>query len=296
MIIFEFLAIPFPVSYVDQPEFYKEISSDRENYAVLEIPSALLHYGATVKFAYYQTIHGKPLVGNHLARTPSNARDFELSTPLIKEFTLLSNDSRDILDQDPFKAGLSILNYYNIRYIIIHLDYLSHDQITYINDILNNILHLNPIHYAEDSLIVYEIPNAEIDPFLALSGGWHGLEDWDGTPTRWMENDATLMIYSDENRTADLNFNALSFHRPRSIEIYVNDLLQMQTMVLDPKDGFKKVIVPGISLKEGANIVRFHVPEGCERPSDMKELNNSDSRCLSVAVQDIKMIEDVLDL
>ena len=123
-----------------------------------------------------------------------------------------------------------------------------------------------------------------------IINGWYGLEDWNGTPTRWMENDAILMIYSDENRIVDLSFNTLSFHRPRSIEIYVNDFLQMQTRVLDPKDEFTNVIVAGISLKEGANIVRFHVPEGCEKPCDLGEFNSSDDRCLSLALQNVILI------
>ena len=122
--------------------------------------------------------------------------------------------------------------------------------------------------------------------------GWHGLEDWDGIPTRWMENDATLMIYSDENRVVDLSIKALSFYRPRSVEIYINDLLQMEAEA--PSDRFAIMEAPGISLKEGANIVRFHVPEGCERPADKKELNNPDSRCLSLAVQDIRISRDII--
>jgi len=121
---------------------------------------------------------------------------------------------------------------------------------------------------------------------ISIYEGWHGLEDWDGTPARWMENDATLMIYSNDNRVVDLSFNAVSFYRPRSVEICVNDLLQMEAEV--PSDRFVTTRLPGVSLKEGANIVRFHVPEGCERPADIKELNNPDSRCLSVAVRDIK--------
>jgi len=107
-----------------------------------------------------------------------------------------------------------------------------------------------------------------------------------------MDKDGALMIYSDENHVVDLSFKSISFYRPRSIEIYVNDLLQMQAEV--PSDRFVTTRLPGVSLKEGANIVRFHVPEGCERPSDKKELNNPDSRCLSLAVKDIKMTRDIL--
>ena len=49
---------------------------------------------------------------------------------------------------------------------------------------------------------------------------------------------------------------------------------------------FLNVSVP-VTFEEGLNILRLHVPEGCERPCDIKELNNPDSRCLSIAVQNI---------
>jgi len=127
----------------------------------------------------------------------------------------------------------------------------------------------------------------------SLSDGWHGLEDWDGTPTRWMENDATLMIYSNDRSIADLSFNASSFHRPRTLEIYVNDHPQHIYAEI-PNNKCATVNVPRINLNKGANIVRFHVPEGCERPVDIPELNNPDSRCLSIAVQDIQIIKDIL--
>ncbi len=122
--------------------------------------------------------------------------------------------------------------------------------------------------------------------------GWHHIEYWNDIFFRWMENDATFMIYSGENRVVDLSFNAVSFYHPRSVEIYVNDLLQMEADV--PSDRFVITRVPGVSLKEGANIVRFHVAEGCERPADIKELNNPDSRCLSLAVQDIRISRDII--
>jgi hypothetical protein len=44
-----------------------------------------------------------------------------------------------------------------------------------------------------------------------------------------------------------------------------------------------------IKLDKGTNIIRFHVPDGCERPSDIIELKNPDKRCLSIAIQNITL-------
>jgi hypothetical protein len=40
-------------------------------------------------------------------------------------------------------------------------------------------------------------------------------------------------------------------------------------------------------LSKGASTMRLHVPEGCELPSDIRVPNGPDTRCLSVAVQNI---------
>ena len=50
--------------------------------------------------------------------------------------------------------------------------------------------------------------------------------------------------------------------------------------------GFIDVTTP-IELAKGSNTVKLHVPERCERPRDINELNNPDTRCLSIAVQNV---------
>ena len=144
---------------------------------------------------------------------------------------------------------------------------------------------LTPIQSLDEHIIIRFVDLSESEKFYYLDG-WHGLEDWGGTPTRWMSDDATFMIYTDENRTADLSLQAFSFYRPRTLEIYVNDLPHIWAEV--PAEGFVMVKVP-ISLNEGANLVRFHVPVGCERPCDIPELKNKDGRDLCLAIQNITL-------
>lgn len=118
---------------------------------------------------------------------------------------------------------------------------------------------------------------------LDYDNGFHGVENWSGTPTRWMQANATLQINSSEDRTATLRLNAQSFYRNRTLEIFSGGVLAAQVAV---PTSVINVSVP-IQLAKRANTVHLHVPEGCERPSDKPELNNSDPRCLSVAVQNL---------
>ena len=57
-----------------------------------------------------------------------------------------------------------------------------------------------------------------------------------------------------------------------------------------PTTGFITVS-ESIHLVSGENVLRFHVPEGCDRPCEKPEMNNQDSRCLSLAIENFKLDE-----
>lgn len=116
-----------------------------------------------------------------------------------------------------------------------------------------------------------------------LGKGWYGVETWDGTSTRWMENDSLVNLYSPENRTVNLSLRLTSFYRPRTLEIYTGNKLVARIAV---PTSFINLSAP-ILLLNGMNSLSLHVPEGCERPCDITELKNPDSRCLSFAVQNV---------
>ena len=80
-----------------------------------------------------------------------------------------------------------------------------------------------------------------------------------------------------------MNLNALSFYHNRILEAYFGDELLMR---VDVPTSFINIIIP-LDLTKGVNTIRLHVPEGCERPCDIKELKNTDSRCLSIAMQNV---------
>ncbi|HWQ18448.1 MAG TPA: hypothetical protein VN455_01630, partial [Methanotrichaceae archaeon] len=289
LIVFEYASVPYPLSYVDHPAFYENISHDKGSYALLEIPATKI-YESGVRILYYQTIHCKPIVGTQAARVPSNARDFELNTPFIRDLTYLA-PANDIAAQNLTEIGASVLNQYDIKYVIIHKDEaylgLTEDEIQFADSLLRFALKVEPVNYDNGSLAVYEVPLVPMRPFMALGTGFYELENWSGMPARWMQPDAVILAYSPENHTVNLRLQAVSFYNPRTVEIYAGSRLMARAAV--NSTSFVNVTAH-VPLIKGENIIRLHVPEGYDIPGDMPELNNTDDRHLSLAVRNVTIL------
>ena len=289
LILFEFLAIPYPMSSAKVPNFYCCIANDPEDYAILELPNLAPHH-VVPEFMYYQTIHEKKLVCGYVSRTPNYVIKFLDSTPFISQLSHLYILDKtipilreDIINQNITDIGASILNFYNIRYIILHTEYMTKEQSEFANKLLQATLKEKPELYEEDTLIVYKVKKEPLKSFITLDENWHGLESWHNFSTRWISNNATFIIHSQENRHTNLSFKVVSLYKSRTIHLYLNDKLIHEQSI---PTGFVE-IEQALTIKAGKNLLRFYTPDGCQRPCDIPELKSEDRRCLSLAFQNI---------
>jgi hypothetical protein len=159
-ILFEFLAVPFPMSSAEVPAIYKQMAVDTDDYAILEVPGF-----DAANYMYFQTIHGKKLVNGYVSRTPDYALEFASRTPLISSIISRSDTPimEDITKKNIIKQNrteiLSMLNYYDIRYIIIHKGHLSDQEFSFASNLVHDTLGIEPIEYDNDDLWIYRIPN-----------------------------------------------------------------------------------------------------------------------------------------
>ena len=257
LILFDFLAIPYPMSSATVPNFYYGIATDPEDYAILEVPSLTPPLVAQ-EFMYYQTIHEKKLVRGCLSRVPNYAKEFSDSRPFISQLSHLYIFDRTIpilrehiLKQNITDIGASILNFYNIRYIILHRKYMTKEQLEFANKLVQATLKEKAELYDEDSLIVYEVKKEPLKSFITLDENWHGIESWHNISTRWVSNNGTIIIHSLENRHSNLSFKVVSLHKSRSPHVYLNDELTHEQEI---PTGFV-VIEKTLKLKEGESIL-----------------------------------------
>lgn len=288
VIIFEYMCIPYPTSAVEQPEFYQEIAREEGNFALIEIPATKI-YGAGIMAEYYQTIHGKPIVGGQVARTPQDARNFEVRTPFINEITYLKSVN-DILSQNTTAIGTSILNHHGIKYIVIHRDYLKREELQFLLPLINQTLDDPPKVYENDNIIVYSVVETPKKMFMTISDGWNALENWNDGPGRWMRKNASIFIYSPEDQDCTLSFEVGSLCIKRDLSLYVNNELTGTYRISEKgyPDNTPEEIQLNIHLNKGDNVVQFVVSQPGTIPSEIGAWN--DDRELSLAFQNIKVI------
>jgi hypothetical protein len=142
----------------------------------------------------------------------------------------------------------------------------------------------DPNIYPKHTLVkIYTCNNSQTSPLVLTGIGWYGLEHWNGIPTRWMSGDATVLLTANSTHSANLGMRVLAFRRNRTLEVFSgDDLLAREVVPLN----FVNLSIP-VEFRKGGNLIRLHVLEGHERPCEIPELKNEDSRYLSLAIQNI---------
>lgn len=209
LILFEFLPVPYPVSSIDTPQFYANISADSDDYTLAELPmnwdrpTPLLH----------QTTHGKRLLSAYTSR--HQAGDLTRRTPVFQQWRYLGPD---IIDQPLHQIAPTIFYDFNLRYIV--LDYWQMppgpERDGTEQWLAAALPDAAPI-YDDGRLKVYPSPpKTETQPYLALGEGWSDrlLHD-DGSVSRTVPNavsnavsNAELFLHHPQNQSFVLEFTA----------------------------------------------------------------------------------------
>jgi len=207
LICFEFLAIPYPVSKIDIPQFYVELGQQADDYVIAELPmnwdrpTPLLH----------QTVHGKPLLTAYTSR--DNPLELAWRTPVFQHWRYLGPD---IIDQPLLQIAPTIFYDFNLRYIV--LDYWQmppgperEGTERWVAAALP--AGLAPV-YNDGRLKVYQTPpRTDIQPYLSLGNGWGARQEQsDGSISRAMnpgpDCQTELFLHHPQNQALILEISA----------------------------------------------------------------------------------------
>ena len=142
----EYLAVPLRLTRTGVAEFYQQVASEPETYAVIDLKwdaNFLMHA---------QTIHGKPLVGGWLARLPEAQAAYLNQDRLDKAFLylLLGPNGANLTDPASVQPALqAALAERDVRYIIAH----DHVAGPWLEEVVGW-----PVVYESETLMVYGRP------------------------------------------------------------------------------------------------------------------------------------------
>ncbi len=101
LLFFDFCSVPFELTKIPIPEFYRTLKSESGDFSILNIPFTTMQ--ACERHMYYQTVHHRPISGGFLARFDLDYYTRLMSKPISSEY---------------FKAR-------KIKYVVLHAGFLS---------------------------------------------------------------------------------------------------------------------------------------------------------------------------
>lgn len=153
------------------------------------------------------------------------------------------------------------------------------------------------INYKHSRVELYETGLMDC---LFVNGGFYPVEYLDGAQIRWTTRNATIIYNSSSARDIDMRFEAISYNKPRTMQVYLNgELAHEQRIDAGPGSvrpfNFTSVTVP-LKLEEGKNTIIIHSVEEPQSLRDISMFNQIDTRELCFALRNVTIAEDKLRL
>jgi hypothetical protein len=126
LILFEHLAVPLPLSDARVPAVYAQIAADPRPVSVMHLPLGWRNsFGVfgpeQTQLQYYQSVHGKPMLGGNVSRAPDFKMDYFRRLPFFQTLADIQF-GRTVAPEmlDAAKAQAADLMYlYNTGYVIL---------------------------------------------------------------------------------------------------------------------------------------------------------------------------------
>jgi hypothetical protein len=230
----EYIVVPPPVLAFDVHPGYRLIQ--HEPGAVADLPVET-EASTTLR---NQIVHGRPILGGFLARTPDELIHTALIPGQTELWYLRSADQQsDILEPPP--PAHEALSYYGIRTIVVRRDALEPERLVQVQQVIERLVPNAIRHYADPALAIYEIPHATArDPFVYLWTGWQPVEYDQQRIWRWIGERAELRAVNPDTvtRQITLEISAGSNEVPRHVFLRLDgqllgtvEVLPVQTQI-----------------------------------------------------------------
>ena len=289
LIIFEHLTIPAPLSDARIPAVYEQIAADPAAVSVMQVPLGWRNsFGVLgperTQLQYYQTAHGKPMLGGNISRAPDFKMGYFERIPFFNALTQIEFGAEvppETLEAAQSQAA-ELMYLYNTEYVLLYppiperYPYADHWQGAWDWVQATVPLEEEPF-WAEDGIEAYRVIQPEGQDHFTIDFGEVGTfpyrgEGWDEaetdrpyeTPATWALGEASRLFVPlrqvDPDATYTLNVRLRPFAYPGSVAqtvaATVNDAY-LESVTLS--DDWQVIVwqVPGADLIDGLNRVEL---------------------------------------
>jgi hypothetical protein len=263
VILFEYLIVfPFPVGQTPVPDFYRQLASEPQDYAILDIPFS--PWSASNTNMYYQTVHGQRIVGGLIHRVPAGVRPM---MSFFRKFVSPSAETNDIVNPLSGRDRAAIMHHYNIGYVVLHKPALPSEELPLWFDLLESS-HAER-SYEDDQIAAFRVVDVgEADglkPLLVVGENWYDVQISAGAASRGMAGDGIIYAGIPRDGEYQLKFVAASSDSGRRLRLMVNEQAVGDFYVESRGD-----YTVGPLRLEGENwsTITFRAVERCEGPAD----------------------------
>lgn len=240
LLLIESAVLPYPTLEFRIPPVYQQIAQTPGDFTILEIPSFNWRHAA--KNEAYQPIHRKRILRAYTNRiAPDVAEYFNLrQTPIIVRSLRILEGAEQAgfgpqeIDQDRAMRD-ETLQFFNLRYAILHRDQLTPEQSTNLDLYLREGLNAE-VFYQDTELTAYQFaaqPDAPTRPLdfsnnnqlMYLGRGWQiePLADADGAQGRYLNSDRAELYLSSRDSNLALSLRVLNTTNPTNLSFTLNN-------------------------------------------------------------------------
>ena len=284
-ILIEHLAVPLPTTDASIPAVYRQIAAEPGDFTIMQLPLGWRNsFGVLgseqTNLQYFQTAHGKPMLGGNISRAPAYKMDYFARIPLFKALTDLEmyREVSPETDAAARKQAGDLMALYDVRYFIttppIPGRYPYQDTWKRTEDYALDVLPLekNPV-LEQDGYKVYRVVQPAMSLPFRVDLGVSGAEPyvgggWDYTTTEqpydatgiWATDttaDLYLPLDGPKDVTLRLALAPLTYDGapPQKVTISVNGAPVLNKQALVPGWQIVEARVPVAATHRGPNLV-----------------------------------------
>jgi hypothetical protein len=287
LVLAEHLALPLPTTDAVIPDIYRQIAREPDTFAVMQLPLGWRNsFGVLgseqTQLQYFQTAHGKPILGGNISRAPAFKMEYFERIPLFRALTDLEmyRDVPPDVDTAARAQAGDLMTLYDVRYVIttppISGRYPYQDTWQRTEAYALDVLPLErPAFWEQNGYRAYRVIQPPVPyPFRLdvgamgaepyMGGGWDVRSDEQpyGASANWAtatRADFYLPLAGPTDATLRLAIAPLAYEGApaQTLDISVNDVPVLGGHQLVPGWQVVETKVPAAATRRGPNRVRL---------------------------------------